>query len=92
MVKKKNVKREWMNLDRSLALVYLALGILSAYISTILGSLLFSIILPVAVYAISLIVLARIVKDKKLSWLIGNTVWIFVLVWLTAWVFLFNIL
>lgn len=81
-----------MNLDRSLALVYLALGILSAYISTILGSLLFSIILPVAVYAISLIVLARIVKDKKLSWLIGNTVWIFVLVWLTAWVFLFNIL
>jgi hypothetical protein len=81
-----------MNLDRSLALVYLALGILAGYISTRLGSLLFSIILPVAVYAISLIILARIVKDKKLSWLIGNTVWIFVLVWLAAWVFLFNLL
>jgi hypothetical protein len=81
-----------MNLDRSLALVYLALGILSGYISNILGSLLLSIILPVAVYTISLIVLARIVKDRKLSWLIGNTVWIFVLVWLTTWVFLFNLL
>jgi Mn2+/Fe2+ NRAMP family transporter len=81
-----------MNLERKLTLIYIFIGIASGFLSNLFSSLVYSIVLPVVIYLISFFLLTRFVKQKKISWLISNSLWVFVLVWLVAWIFVYNLM
>ena len=83
-----------MKAEQSLAAIYLVLGAATGFASNYLmknfGSFLLAMILPLAVYAVSLIPLFRTVKLKKRNWLIQNSLITFFLVWFIIWVFIYN--
>ena len=80
-----------ISLEQKLAFIYTSLGAITGYASALLHSIQFALIIPAVVYLISLIFLARICKHKKIPWLIGSTVFVFVLIWLMVWIFTCNL-
>ena len=80
-----------MNIERTLTLIYLVLGIsigiLSVYLTTMI-----SLVAGAALYIVSFFII-RIFADKKkkFSWYILNTLLTFILVWMVTWIFVFNL-
>lgn len=79
-----------MNLEQKLVIVYSFIGIASGFISNFF-TLLYAVSIPLVVYAVSFVFLVRFCKHKKILWLISNSFITFVLVWLVAWIFIYNL-
>jgi len=79
-----------MKLEQKIAIIYSFIGIASGFLSNFLNSLLYAVILPLAVYSISFIILVRLSK-RKILWLLSNSFITFLLVWLVVWIFLYNL-
>lgn len=80
-----------MKTEQKLVLIYLLLGILSGIISNQF-TLVPAVIIPLAIYFISLIFFTRIIKmHMKKSKLFYESLFTFVLVWLVVWIFIFNL-
>lgn len=79
-----------MDTDRKLTLIYFVLGIAAAlaslYVNTLVG-----IAVAVASYAIFSIVIRKFIEVKKLSLFITTTAVTFFLVWLVAWILIYNL-
>jgi hypothetical protein len=80
-----------MNLDQKLTIIYTAIGIVCGALSNLFNNLIFALVIPLIVYAISFVFFARLIKNKKPLWILSNTIFIFILVWVVTWIFLFNI-
>jgi hypothetical protein len=80
-----------MNLDQKFTIIYTTIGIVCGAISNIFSNLIFALVIPLLVYAISFVFFVRLIKNKKPLWILSNTIFIFILVWLVTWIFLFNI-
>ncbi len=74
---------------KSLA-VYIGAGILAGAISFVLKNNLFSLVLALAVFSASSIILQRIVK-KQVKWLLSNGGYLYFFVWFIFWVILYNL-
>ena len=81
-----------MNLEQKLALIYTFLGAVTGYVSSIFNSLQFAVLTPIIIYIISFVFLLRFCKQKKLSWLIPNTLIVFILIWLMVWILSCNLM
>ena len=77
-------------LARILTLAYAGLGTAAGYISSMVEGSLIAVVAAFLVYTVSYAVLVKMVTYKKRSWLVGNTIITFILVWLVVWIFLFN--
>jgi len=82
-----------IRLEQKMAAAYLALGVACGVFSNYLAEsmLLYALLLPLAVYAISVAVLAKLMRGQKKSQLISNSLLTFMLVWAVVWVFLYNL-
>jgi len=80
--------------EQKIVFAYTVLGILLGAVANYLlktnVDLILVIALPLVVYFVSLLPLMALVKEKK-SWLFYNSFITFILVWLTAWVLLYNL-
>ena len=83
-----------MKAEQKIVFAYTVLGILLGAVANYLlktnVDLILVIALPLVVYFVSLLPLMALVKEKK-SWLFYNSFITFILVWLTAWVLLYNL-
>lgn len=83
-----------IKLDQKLTAVYMALGAAAGVLANWLaegGMLPYAFLAPLAIYAATVAVLARLAKGQKASKLVSGSLMTFVLVWAVVWVFLFNI-
>lgn len=79
-----------MNLEQKLTIVYSIIGIASGFVSNFF-TLLYAVSIPLVAYSISFVFLVRLIKHKKILWLLSNSFITFVLVWLVAWIFIYNL-
>ena len=94
MAGQKELEREELNTRISVSiyvLVGIAAGFVSLLISPIVGNMLAIFLGLVLAWLIGRIV--QIVLGKKdMKWLIGNGLFIYLFVWVIAWIFFFNLL
>ncbi len=80
-----------MNIERTLNLTYLILGLAMGFLSFYLKDNMLSLGIGIAVYGATFFVLRRFVgKDKPVHWYIANTLLTFALIWLITWIFIYN--
>ena len=83
-----------MKIEKSLILIYLGVGIVLGYLSSYFSkssNLIVSVLLPIAIYSLTFPILIKFIKHKKRQWLFTNSFVTFILVWLVAWIFFFNL-
>lgn len=80
-----------MNLEQKLISIFSLLGIVSGFISNYFRIFSLSLILPLVIYCLVFLILTKFIKEKKIKWMITNSLITFILVWLVVWIFLFNI-
>ncbi len=74
-------------------LVYTAAAIVMGYISLLISPLagnMMTIMAGIAVAWVAGTTVQHLVGKKDIKWLIGNGIFIYVFVWLIAWIFFFN--
>lgn len=81
-----------MNLEQILAFIYTFLGAVTGYVSSIFNSLQFAVLTPIVIYIISFVFLLRFCKNKKLPWIISNSLIVFILIWLMVWILSCNLM
>jgi len=83
-----------IKLEQKLTAAYMVLGaacgVLADYIATN-ASLLYALLVPLAIYAVTITALVKLMRGQKKSVLVSNSLTTFILVWAVVWVFLFNI-
>jgi len=79
-----------MKAEKAVVLAYTFIGISLGAISSYIGNLYLALIIPFAVYAVTLPVLMKLVTQKKKKFLTSSFV-SFVLWWLVVWILLINI-
>lgn len=81
-----------MKKEQKLVMIYTVLGVLCGLLSNyMVSSLPFALMLPAVIYFVSLFLLMKISKESKLKMVISNTLITFFAVWITVWVFLYNL-
>lgn len=82
-----------ITLEQKIVTVYSLAGFVCGMVSNYLNtfSLTLALLLPMAVYLVTLLPLIKFVKERKLRMLISNSLITFFLVWLMVWVFLHNL-
>lgn len=80
------------NPDQTITLVFTAIGILAGAVSYYLSNtVILALVLPVPIYATTLSILTRLVKEKKVKQMVYSSSVTFVLIWLLVWIFLYNL-
>lgn len=83
-----------MKLEQILVIVYLfigiSMGLVSDYLNNSMG-LIYAVVVPVIVYAVSISAFLSLVKERKIRVVILNSFVTFILFWLVAWIFLHNV-
>lgn len=69
----------------------IAMGYISLQISPLIGNMLTVFMVLIAAWFVGRVV-QSIVGSKETKWLIGNGLFIYLFVWLIAWIFFFNLL
>lgn len=78
--------------EQIMTIIFTCFGIVMGFLSFFLGKGLFSKIIPLLLYAVSLFIFHKIYSNKKQKWIITNSIIPFILIWLITWVFIFNTL
>lgn len=80
------------NPDQTITLVFTAIGILAGAVSYYLSNtVILALMSPVPIYATTLSILTRLVKEKKVKQMVYSSSVTFVLIWLLVWIFLYNL-
>lgn len=86
-------------IEQKIILIYTGLGVGVGLISNFFThaaspyqNLATALLMPLAIYFISLTTLLKTIRQTKTKWLVYNSFVTFVLVWLIAWIFLYNVM
>jgi hypothetical protein len=81
-----------MKIEQKLVTLYTVMGVLCGILSNyLMSNLMFALLLPVACYLGSIVMVIKMVKERKLRMIISNSLITFFAVWITMWVFLYNL-
>lgn len=81
-----------MDLDQRVTIVFTVMGIFAGVISYYLSSpTILAIVSPLPLYVVTVSIITKLVKDKKIKQMVYNSAVTFVLVWLLVWIFLYNL-
>jgi H+/Cl- antiporter ClcA len=84
-----------VRIEKIITLVFLALGVLLGFVSNYFiktfNNLNYALTIPLLVYFIAQSPFMKMVKEKKKRWIFYNSFLTFALVWILAWIFLFNL-
>jgi len=84
-----------MKIDQLIVAIYLLFGIFFGYVSNYfnrtLSNLTLALVVPIMACIISQAALLTLVKQKKRSWLISNSLVTFVFVWMLVWILAHNL-
>lgn len=77
--------------EKTSTFFHLATGTLGGYISSLMTSNLYAVLVAFLILFVTGKVNERLVEKRGLKWWIGNGAGIYLLVWLMTWVFFFNL-
>jgi hypothetical protein len=82
-----------MKLEQKIVAAYLMVGLVCGILSNYLASinLTYALLVPLGIYFVTLVPLVKVVKERRFRMLISNSLVTFFLVWVMAWVFLYNL-
>ena len=70
--------------------LFAVIGLVAGFLSVQLGANMFSYVVPLVIYAGATFGMTKVFTNKKPKWFLINGSISFFLVWLVAWIFLFN--
>lgn len=83
-----------MKAEQIITIVYVTLGIVfglvSNYVLRTFSSIILAILIPIIFYAVSVGPLFKLGKLQKRKMLVSNSIITFFIVWIVAWIILFN--
>jgi len=80
-----------VNVEKTLTILFVGLGILSGFLSKLFGDLTLSISLPLLIYFIFQVLSFKFIKSRKSRSIFYTGFMAFVLIWLVTWIILYNI-
>ena len=82
-----------MKLEQKIVAIYTVIGFAGGLISNYLtaSSIFLALLVPYVIYFVCVLPLVKKVKDKKMKKIVFNSLFTFFLVWLTVWIFFYNL-
>lgn len=80
-----------MKPEQKMAIVFSVLGVAMGALSSFLGMLAVSIVVPIAAYIAMVFAAGKMESGKKMKWVVTHSLPSFVLVWIIVWIFVFNL-
>jgi undecaprenyl pyrophosphate phosphatase UppP len=79
-----------MKIEQTLTILYAILGVFTGVISNALHDALLGIVFSAVVYLISVLLLVKFVKSKRMKFFVYESIVTFLLVWILVWAFLYT--
>ena len=80
-----------MKPEQKMAMVFSVFGVAMGLFSNYVGVLALAFVVPIAGYVGLTFAMSKMEREKKVKWVVVNSAMVFVLVWIIAWIFLFNV-